>query len=168
MRRIICITGNGKGKTTCAVGSYVRALGAGLKVGFYQFLKSRNDNGENVFFNQTEQKIILLGYEKRKNFDYDNNDIAAAISGFERIKTDLLYNNFDLLILDEVTYPINWGWISVEAVTNLINLNPKTHFILTGRDMPKQLIDIADTVSEINEIKHAYTSGAKALKGIEF
>ena len=168
MRRIICITGDGKGKTTSAVGTYVRALGTGLKVRFYQFLKSRNENGENLFFHQTEQKIILLGYEKRKNFDYDINDIEAVKAGFERIKNELANNFFDLVILDEVTYPIIWGWVSVDVVIDILNTNPKTHFILTGRDMPKQLIDVSDTVSEIKELKHAYKNGIKALKGIEF
>lgn len=86
MRRIICITGNGKGKTTSAIGAYIRALGSGLKTNFYQFLKSNNNNGENVFFDKIKNKIILLGYEKRKNFEYDENDIKAAQVGLERIK----------------------------------------------------------------------------------
>ena len=164
MRRIICITGNGKGKTTSALGMYVRALGNGYKAKFYQFLKSNEECGENKFFSKNNQ-IVLLGHN-RTNFNYDDNDINAAKKGFEKIKIDA--KKYDFIFIDELSYPINWGWIKLDEALNLFESNPKIHFVFTGRDMPKELIEIADTVSEVKEIKHAFNNSNSAQKGIEF
>lgn len=165
MRRIICITGNGKGKTTSAIGMYIRALGNGYKAKFYQFLKSNENCGENKFFNNNE-KIELLGYIRRSNFNYDENDALAAKNGFIKIVDEA--KNYDFVFIDELSYPINWGWVILDEAINLIKSNPKVHFVFTGRDMPNELVELADTVSEIKEIKHAYNKSNHAQKGIEF
>jgi len=167
-RRVICVTGNGKGKTTSLLGSYIRALGQDLNVCFYQFLKSNKNSGEYKILSKLGFDLILLGYENRKNFSYDNYDINACISGFNRIKKEISTNRFDLVIIDEISYPINFNWIKSDGVVELIEINNKTSFILSGRNMPKEFIEIADTVSEINELKHGFNQGFKAQKGIEF
>lgn len=167
-RRIISITGDGKGKTTSLIGSYIRAMGQDLRVCFYQFLKSNKNSGEYKLLSKLGFNIILLGYKKRNNFTYDNNDIKASIDGINRINNEISVNNFDIVIIDEISYPINFNWFSSECILHLININFKTSFILSGRKMPQQIIDISDTVSEVLDLKHAYRSGLNAQKGIEF
>lgn len=169
MRRIIVLTGNGKGKTTSAIGACVRALGKGFNVKFYQFIKSKDVSyGEHEFFTG----IVRLGLGCRKDFKYGDKDKKAALDGLKRISTELAKIKTKgagtLCILDEVSYPINWKWFKASEVSKIIKKNSKVNFILTGRDMPKELIKLADTVSEVKEIKHAYQKGCKAQKGIEF
>ncbi len=166
MRRIIVITGDGKGKTTSAIGAVVRALGRGFKVRFYQFIKSSDvDYGEHLFF----KDIVRLGHGCRKDFKYGPKDKKSAVDGLKRIEAELAKTKGTqiLCVLDEVSYPINWKWFDVDAVLKIIKKHDKVNFILTGRDMPKKLISLADTVSEVKEIKHAYQKGCKAQKGIE-
>jgi len=167
-RRVISITGDGKGKTTSLIGSYIRALGQDLNVCFYQFLKSNKDSGEYKLLNKLGFYVCLLGYKNRKNFNYDNNDINACIKGIERIKNDISVNKYDMIIIDEISYPINFNWIKSDGVIELIKTNDKTNFILSGRNMPKEIIDFSDTVSEIIDIKHAFKNGISSQKGIEF
>jgi cob(I)alamin adenosyltransferase len=172
MRRIIVLTGNGKGKTTSAIGAAVRALGRGFNVYFYQFLKSKDaEYGEHLFFKSNKDlNIVKLGLGCRKDFKYTAKDKKAATDGLKKIDAELNKNKKlkTLCILDEVSYPMIWNWFAVEAVTKLIKKYSKVNFILTGRDMPKELIDIADTVSSVEEIKHAYQKGCNAEIGIEF
>ncbi len=167
MRRIIVITGNGKGKTTSAIGSAVRALGRGFNVKFYQFIKSKDvDYGEHLFFKGFER----LGLGCRKDFKYCDKDKKAAVDGLKKVAKELSKAKGAniLCVLDEVSYPINWKWFSVSDVEKIIKKHSKVNFILTGRDMPKGLVKLADTVSEVKEVKHAYQKGCKAQKGIEF
>ncbi|MFH1223568.1 MAG: cob(I)yrinic acid a,c-diamide adenosyltransferase [Pseudomonadota bacterium] len=175
MRRIIILTGNGKGKTTSAIGAAVRALGRGFKVYFYQFIKSKDvDYGEHLFFKPVARggkhtlKIVRLGYGCRKDFKYGEKDAKAAIQGLKKIYKETSSNPKMLVVLDEVTYPIIYKWFTTDDIVRLIKKNPKTNFILTGRNMPKKLITIADTVSCVEEIKHAYKKGCKAVSGVEF
>ncbi|MBN1114428.1 MAG: cob(I)yrinic acid a,c-diamide adenosyltransferase [Oligoflexia bacterium] len=167
MRRIIVITGRGKGKTTSALGVAIRAYGQGLKAVIYQFLKPADaEYGEHIFFRNTGIPVIPLGYSAKKDFVYEDEDIQAAINGLDFIKKDLL--PYDLIVLDEVSYPVKWGWISESRVIDLIREFPHKNFVLTGREMPAAFIEIADTVSSVEEIKHIYQEGGKAQKGFEF
>jgi len=185
MRRIIVLTGNGKGKTTSAIGSAVRALGRGYKVYFYQFIKSKDvDYGEHLFFKCGAGRgasgkkccglnMVRLGYGCRKDFKYDAKDAKAAVQGLKKIAAEISFTprthlSKTLVVLDEVSYPIIYKWFTTNDVVSLIKKNPKTNFILTGRNMPKKLITLADTVSSIDEIKHAYQKGCKAEVGVEF
>ena len=172
MRRIIVITGNGKGKTTSAIGSAVRAVGRNFKVLFYQFIKSKDVNyGEHLFFSKSKKlEMVRFGLGCRQDFNYGPKDKKAAVDGFKKIEQDLSKNKGipTLCVLDEISYPINWKWIKVDVVLKLMSKYNKVNFVLTGRDMPKKLISIADTVSEVKEIKHAYQKGVNAQKGIEF
>ena len=172
MRRIIVLTGEGKGKTTSAIGSAVRAAGRGFKIYFYQFLKSKDvDYGEHLFFkNDKGIKMVRLGFGCRRDLKYTKEDKKAATYGLKKIGAELSKdkNTKVLCILDEVSYPINWDWFKAEAVVRLLKKYPKVNFILTGRDIPKSIIRLADTVSSVEEIKHAYQKGCKAQTGIEF
>lgn len=170
MRRIIILTGNGKGKTTSAIGSSIRALGRGFNVKFYQFLKSMDaEYGEHSYLKgNNDLQLIRLGHGCRKDFKYDEKDAKAAVDGLKRIVSELKSDSKLLVVLDEVSYPILYKWFSVEDVLAIIKNFPDTNFILTGRDMPKELINVADTVSSVEEIKHAYQQGCNAEQGIEF
>ena len=171
MRRIIVITGHGKGKTTSAIGSAIRALGRGYKVFFYQFIKSKDcDYGEHLFFkNSKKLKIVRFGLGCRKDMKYDKKDIESAISGLKKIDEELFKKTGKtLVVLDEVSYPVIWNWFPATDVIKLMDKYADFDFILTGRDMPQDIIEVADTVSNVQEIKHAYQKGLQAQKGIEF
>jgi cob(I)alamin adenosyltransferase len=169
VRRIIVITGNGKGKTTSAIGCAVRAAGRGLKVGFYQFLKSKDaEYGEHIFFKAGKKlKLVPLGLGCKKDFKYNDKDIQAAQDGFKKIIGELGKKKYDMLVMDEISYPVNWGWIKLDDVIGVITGNSRVNFVLTGRDMPQGLLDIADTASNVQEVKHAYTKAVPAQLGIE-
>lgn len=168
MRRIIVLTGNGKGKTTSAIGTATRALGRGYKVFFYQFMKSMDvDYGEHLFFKGRGLDMIRLGHGCNKDFKYGPKDAIAATNGLKRIMDEIPSNNQTLVILDEISYPMMYNWFHVQDVIALLNRFKDTNFILTGRDMPKELIDIADTVSSVDEVKHIYQKGQIAQQGIE-
>jgi cob(I)alamin adenosyltransferase len=185
MRRIIVITGHGKGKTTSAIGAAIRALGRGYKVFFYQFIKSKDCNyGEHLFFEKSKKlNIVRFGLGCRKDFKYDQKDIDAAIFGLKKIDEELFkfQKNLNkantqankpepktLVVLDEISYPLIWSWSPTQDVIKLIDKYSDFNFIFTGRDMPQEIIDIADTVSSVQELKHAYQKGVQAQKGIEF
>lgn len=168
-RRVIVLTGNGKGKTTSAIGCAVRAAGRGMKVGFYQFLKSeRSQYGEQLFFKSGKKfKITPLGLGCRSDFNYTAKDIKTAQKGLQKIREEILKNKYGMVVLDEISYPVNWGWISIADIVDIVSSNPRTNFVLTGRDMPQAFIEIADTVSSVEEIKHIYRTGVEAQQGIE-
>jgi cob(I)alamin adenosyltransferase len=166
LRRIIVLTGNGKGKTTSALGCAIRAKGKGFDVKIYQFLKSDpHEYGEHIFL-KDKIEILKLGHKGRSNFNYDENDINAARLGFEKIlKTE---NEKSLIILDEISYVVNKNWIEKNKVLNFLKEKDKVSFILTGRNMPQEIIELADTVSEVKEIKHILSKGVTAMDGFEF
>ena len=177
MRRIIVITGDGKGKTTSAIGASVRAMGRGLKVLFYQFIKSKDaEYGEHLFFDENKKmNIVRLGLGCKKDFKYDDKDIEAAVKGLKMIDADIssyIKNSSNkkevMVVLDEISYPVMWNWFEAKDVVRLMDKYADTHFILTGRTMPQELIEVADTVSTVHENKHAYQNGIQAQKGIEF
>ncbi|MEI6092220.1 MAG: cob(I)yrinic acid a,c-diamide adenosyltransferase [bacterium] len=177
MRRIIVITGDGKGKTTSAIGASVRALGRGFKVLFYQFIKSKDaEYGEHIFFDKNKKMdIVRLGRGCRKDFKYTEQDIQAAVKGLKKIDVEintLIKKNSSkkeiLIVLDEVSYPLIWKWFDSSDVIKLVDKYTDVNFILTGRNMPQEIIDVADTVSSIQENKHAYEKGVKAQVGVEF
>ncbi|MCX6112433.1 MAG: cob(I)yrinic acid a,c-diamide adenosyltransferase [Proteobacteria bacterium] len=176
-RRIIVITGEGKGKTTSAIGASVRALGRGFKVLFYQFIKSKDaEYGEHLFFEKSKKmNIVRLGKGCRKDFKYSEEDIKAAVKGLKRIDIEmheLLKKNRTkkqfLVVLDEVSYPVAWKWFDAKDVIKLMDKYADVNFILTGRSMSQEIIEVADTVSNIQENRHAYQKGLKAQIGVEF
>jgi cob(I)alamin adenosyltransferase len=164
---LIVITGNGKGKSTSAFGTVARALGHGMKVGVVQFIKSRTDTGEEAFLGQyAEWHVTGDGF----TWDTQNReqDIATAQRGWKVAKTMLADASFQLVVLDELTYLLSYGYLDVDDVLDaLTNRPPMQHVIVTGRGAPDALIELADTVSVIADEKHAFRSGVKAQRGID-
>ena len=168
--RIIVITGNGKGKTTAALGTAFRALGHGQKVCVIQFLKGQGKYGERIMaekFDNLHWFICGKGFVfNKENIEEDR---AVAQLGFALAEEKIASDLYDLIILDEITYLPHYDFLAVERIVDLLRSKPqRLSIIMTGRDADTKLIDIADTVSVIDSQKHAYQQGIKAQKGIEF
>lgn len=168
--RVIVNTGNGKGKTTAALGTAFRALGHDRKVCVIQFLKGQGNYGERVMAEKMENLdwfICGKGFVfKKENIEEDR---QVALDGFKLAQEKVKSDRYDLIILDEITYLPLYDFLDVEKIVELIKDKPKRlSIILTGRDAHARLIEIADTVSVIEPAKHAYEQGIKAQKGIEF
>ncbi|VAW48473.1 Cob(I)alamin adenosyltransferase [hydrothermal vent metagenome] len=167
---LLVITGNGKGKSTSAFGMVARALGHGMKVGVCQFIKSRTDTGEEAFFSaQANCEWHVLG----DGFTWDtqdrSQDIQTSKKGWAVAQKMLTDATYDLVVLDELTYLLSYQYLETETVlTALKNRPTMQHVVVTGRSALAELKEIADTVSEIKEEKHAYKSGIKAQIGVDF
>lgn len=167
---LVVNTGNGKGKTTAALGVLFRAWGRGYNVCMLQFIKSTTSNyGENKAAKKAGIEIISLG----GGFTWLSKDIqkdkALARDLWEQCKAKISSGDYDVVALDEFTYPLAYGWLSTDEVLEfLAGRPPRTHVIITGRDAPQELIDAADLVTEMREIKHPFQEGIKAQPGIEF
>jgi len=164
-------TGNGKGKTTAALGLAVRAQGQGLKVHFIFFMKGGYPYGER----NTLEQLPNVTYEiyGGKHFVDPNNvqegDKEEAKKALRAARKALTSGEYDLVILDEVNVATSWGLIEVEDLLKLIDDKlPNVELVLTGRYADKRLIDKADLVSEVTEVKHPYKQGIPARKGIEY
>ncbi len=166
---LLVLTGNGKGKSSSAFGMMARALGYGMKVGVAQFIKSRKDTGEEGFFSrQPNVEWHVLGEGFTWNTQDRERDILTAQAGW-KIAQQLLRNpEIDLVILDELTYTMKYGYLdTAQILADIAARPPMQHIIITGRGAPQSLIDAADTVSEIMDIKHAWRAGIKAQPGID-
>jgi cob(I)alamin adenosyltransferase len=166
---LIVLTGNGKGKSSSAFGMVARTLGYGLKAGVAQFLKARRDTGEERFLGDqpgVEWHVLGDGF----TWDTQNRDadIATAQRGW-RIAQDLLKDaTLHLVVLDELTYLLNYGYLDAEQVYKDIAARPAMqHVAITGRAAPDALLEMADTVSEIADVKHAFRAGIRAQPGID-
>ncbi len=166
---LIVITGNGKGKSTSAFGTMARALGHGMKVGVCQFIKSRTDTGEEAFLGRqpgVEWHVLGDGF----TWDTQNReqDIATAQRGWEVARRMLADPAYQLVVLDELTYLLSYGYLDSDVVLDaLAHRPPMQHVIVTGRAASDALIELADTVSIIADEKHAYRAGIKAQPGID-
>lgn len=167
---VIVNTGHGKGKTTAALGTAMRAAARGWKVCVVQFLKSAKWKvGE-------EKSGLDLGFEWWSigdGFTWDSKDMdeteaiarAAWVTASEKIAS----GDYELVVLDEITYPINWEWIDGDEVARAIRERPKhVNVVATGRDAPDALLAVADTVTEMVNVRHAYDNGVRAIRGIDF
>ena len=167
---VVVNTGNGKGKTTAALGVLFRAWGRGLNVCMLQFIKSTTSNyGENKAAKKIDMEIVSLG----GGFTWLSKDIekdkALARDLWGQCKERIASGEYDVVALDEFTYPLTYGWLPVDEVIEFLKSRPaRTHVIITGRDAPQELIDFADLVTEMREIKHPFQQGIKAQPGIEF
>lgn len=167
---VLVATGDGKGKTTAAMGTVLRALGRAWKVCVVQFLKSGKwRSGEARVLSDLGAEWHIMG----EGFTWEVEDLehsaemarAAWALGKEAINS----GRFQLVVLDEVTYPVNWGWLAAEDVANTIASRPeKVNVFLTGRDAPPSLVEIADTVTDMRNVKHAFEAGIREAKGIDF
>lgn len=167
---ILINTGNGKGKTTAALGQMLRARGWKLRVVMFQFIKkTRLGAGEHRAAREFGLDIRSLGTGFTWNAKDQARAKALAMEQWQDCQEAMLSGKFDMIVIDEVSYPLNSDWISLSEVIDTIQHRPQgMHLLLTGRNMPQQLIDIADLVTEMTEIKHPYKNGMKAQKGIEF
>jgi cob(I)alamin adenosyltransferase len=166
---LIVNTGDGKGKSTAAFGLALRAHGRGKTVKIYQFMKVPTARfGEHRIFEQLGIHVEGLG----DGFSWKSKDLEhsakLARDGWQKAKTDILSGEFFLLVLDEITYPLIYGWLPLDDVLSTLNARAKdVHVCMTGRRCPPELIELADTVTEMTNIKHAFTAGIPAQRGIE-
>ncbi|MBN2613829.1 MAG: cob(I)yrinic acid a,c-diamide adenosyltransferase [Bacteroidales bacterium] len=163
-------TGNGKGKTTAAIGLSVRAAGAGKKVFFAQFVKGQIYS-EIKIIQQYIPNITVKQYGL-DCFIYNKpkqEDIDAARKGFQEVTEIILSGSYDMIVLDEANIAIYYNLICVEELIDLLKRKPEqTEIIVTGRYAPVKLIEFSDLVTEMNEVKHYFNKGIEAREGIEF
>lgn len=167
---VLVNTGPGKGKSSAAVGVVVRAVARDWRVAVVQFLKSGQwRTGEEKVCKQLGVDWWAMG----EGFTWDSADLtkdqAVAAGAWAHAKALISAGEHRLVVLDEVTYPLNWGWIDIEDVVATIAGRPApVNIVCTGRKAPQALVDVADTVSEIAVVKHAYQAGIRAKKGIDY
>ncbi|MDR2875072.1 MAG: cob(I)yrinic acid a,c-diamide adenosyltransferase [Methylobacillus sp.] len=163
-------TGNGKGKSSAAFGVLARALGHGMKAAVIQFIKSRSDTGEEEFFrNHANVRWHVMGDGFTWETQDAEHDAATARKAWKLARDYLRDDTIHLVILDEFTYALNYRWVNVEEVTAALAARPAMqHVIITGRAASDALIALADTVSEMNLVKHAFHAGVQAMPGIEW
>lgn len=167
---VLVNTGDGKGKSTAAFGVVMRAVARGWKVCVIQFLKSDKwHTGEEDMLRRLGVDFNPMG----DGFTWDSQDMdasrAKSAEAWEAARRVIAAGDHTLVVLDEITYPLNWDWIPVSDVVNTIRTRPpKVNVVLTGREAPQALIDVADTATEMRKIKHAYDEGVRARRGIDF
>ena len=166
---VIVNTGDGKGKSTAAFGLALRAHGRGKAVKIYQFMKVPSARfGEHRMFEQLGIPIEGLG----DGFSWKSQDLehSAQLSrdGWERARAAILSGAYFMVVLDEITYPLIYGWLPLDGVLQTLRDRPAAvHVVLTGRRCPPELIELADTVTEMTKVKHAFNAGVPAQRGIE-
>ncbi len=170
---IIVNTGAGKGKTTAAMGTGLRAVGVGMKVLMLQFLKGSWHYGEldavKAFGDQFTMKQLGRGFVKVGGAETDPEDIRMVEEAWAEARAAILSNQWDLVILDEINYAISYGMLDPQKVVDTLKEKPEmVHVILTGRNAHASIVEIADTVTEMKEVKHAYQKGILAQRGIEY
>jgi cob(I)alamin adenosyltransferase len=179
-------TGAGKGKSTAAFGMALRAWNSGLSVAVFQFVKSAKWKvGEEAAFRQlgrlheehglggpVEWHKMGAGWSwirKSRKTGGDDDHAAAAADGWAEIARRLAAQRHDFYVLDEFTYPLKWGWVDVDDVVQTLLARPGSqHVVITGRDAPSRLVDVADLVTEMTKVKHPMDAGRKGQKGIEW
>jgi cob(I)alamin adenosyltransferase len=166
---VIINTGNGKGKTTAALGLLMRAAGRGLRTRLFQFIKHQDA----LFGEHKSLDTLAVPHEGLGDgFSWRSQDLERskeiAREGWQKAKAAILSNDYDLIVLDEITYPISWGWFEVDDILETLKNRPqKMHVVITGRDAHEKLIELADTVTEMRPVKHAFDAGVPAQRGIE-
>ncbi|MFC1961298.1 cob(I)yrinic acid a,c-diamide adenosyltransferase [Chloroflexota bacterium] len=168
---VIVNTGEGKGKSTAAVGTLFRAWGAGLRVCMVQYLKNEGGVWGEV---KAARQIGIDWVSTGDGFTWTSKDLeesaARAVHGWTVAQEKITSGAYDLVVLDEFTYPMKFDWLDTGEVLAWLQANkpPALHLIITGRDAPPALVAYADLVSEIIKIKHPYDEGIKGQRGIEF
>jgi len=170
---IIVNTGPGKGKTTAAMGTALRAVGQGMKVLMLQFLKGSWHYGEldavKAFGDRFVMKQMGRGFVKVGGAETDPEDIRMVEQAWAEAEREILSGNWDLVVLDEINYAISYGMLDPNKVAETLKKRPEmVHVILTGRNAHPTITDLADTVTEMRQVKHAYEKGVQAQRGIEY
>nr|WP_113867276.1 cob(I)yrinic acid a,c-diamide adenosyltransferase [Brenneria salicis]NMN91652.1 cob(I)alamin adenosyltransferase [Brenneria salicis ATCC 15712 = DSM 30166]RBP61435.1 cob(I)yrinic acid a,c-diamide adenosyltransferase [Brenneria salicis ATCC 15712 = DSM 30166]RLM30346.1 cob(I)yrinic acid a,c-diamide adenosyltransferase [Brenneria salicis ATCC 15712 = DSM 30166] len=166
---LIIFTGNGKGKTTAAFGTVTRAIGHDLRAGVIQFIKGDWANGEKNLLQKhgVEFQVMATGF----TWETQNHqtDTAAALSVWQHGKRMLADPQLDLVVLDELTYMVSYGYLELDEVVDALNQRPAGQtVIITGRGCHRDLLDMADTVTVMRPVKHAFDAGIKAQQGIDW
>ncbi|MBI3753745.1 MAG: cob(I)yrinic acid a,c-diamide adenosyltransferase [Deltaproteobacteria bacterium] len=167
-------TGEGKGKTTAAIGLAVRAAGQGQRVLFVQFFKVDDaPSGEKEIFKNIPQIELLRSNVRHPIFTKEKTDEKSVqksiIETFELVKQKVDENNINLLVLDEINSVLSGGWLDVNSMIDFLENRPEgLEVVLTGRDAPVELVKMADYITEMLKIKHPFDNGVKARKGIEY
>lgn len=167
---LVVYTGHGKGKSTSAFGVVFRALGRGMRVAVVQFIKGKWKTGEGMM---AERLPELTWVVSGQGFTWESDDLTrdadAAKHGWARAQQLITEGEHDLVLLDEVTYPLNYGFVSVDDVLSVLARRPRRlHVLVTGRKAPQALIDAADLVTEMKPIKHPFDSGIPAQLGLDY
>ena len=168
---VLVNTGDGKGKSTAAFGVVVRAVARDWRVAVVQFLKSGAwQVGEERL---CRDRLGVDWWAIGEGFTWESEDLsqdeAVARAAWEHARDVIAAGEHRLVVLDEITYPVNWGWIDGDEVVRAIAERPaRVNVICTGRDAPAALVDLADTVTEMRNVKHAYDTGVRAKKGIDY
>ncbi|AWI76866.1 cob(I)yrinic acid a,c-diamide adenosyltransferase [Parazoarcus communis] len=163
-------TGNGKGKSSAGFGLVARALGHGQKVGVVQFIKGRSDTGEEAFYRrQPGVSWHVMG----EGFTWETQDrardVAAAHAAWEQARSFLRDPGTGLVVLDELNIALKYGYLEVESVVADLMARPvDQHVVVTGRAAPPELVAVADTVTDMTVVKHAFAAGIKAMAGMEW
>ncbi|MEM9086078.1 MAG: cob(I)yrinic acid a,c-diamide adenosyltransferase [Pseudomonadota bacterium] len=167
---VLVHTGDGKGKSSSAFGVIARALGWGHKVAVVQFIKGKWKTGEKSFFARFDDE--LHWHVMGDGFTWDTQDreqdIEAAEKALDKAKELISSGDYALVVLDEINIALRYDYLDTEAVIRALEHRGNTNVILTGRDAKPQLMEYADTVTEMTEVKHAFHSGIRAQRGIDF
>ena len=167
---LLCITGNGKGKSSSGFGMIARALGHDMKVGIVQFIKGAMSTGEEAFYRRFPEQVSYHVVGDGFTWDTQNleQDKASAEAGWDIVKTLLQDDSIHVILLDELNIVLKMKYLDADKVLADIAARPvMQHVIITGRGAPDSIIEAADTVSRIEDVKHAFRDGIRAQKGIE-
>ena len=168
---VIVNTGEGKGKTTAALGVLFRAWGQGFRICVIQFIKAETGRWGEV---KAAEKLDIEWHKTGAGFAQTPEEMAEAAAksqeAWELAQGKITAGEYDLIILDEFTYPLHYSWLNIEEILTWLQENKPSdlHLVITGRDAPQELVDYADTVTEMQNIKHAFNQGIKAQPGIDF
>ncbi len=170
---VLINTGPGKGKTTAAMGTALRAVGNGMRVLMLQFLKGSWHYGEldavKAFGDNFVLKQMGRGFVKVGGAETDPEDVRLVEAAWDEAREAILSGAWDLVVLDEINYAIGYGMLDPTKVAETLKARPEmVHVILTGRNAHPSLVEIADTVTEMRQVKHAYEGGVLAQRGIEY
>lgn len=167
---LVVITGNGKGKSTSGFGTVLRAIGHGQKAGVVQFIKGTTwECGEMNILKQFDVQHYVMGTGFTWETQNTETDSLAAQVAWQKSKEMLSDEALDIVLLDEMTYMVKYGYIELDEIIEALNNRPKMqHVLITGRACHRRLIELADTVSEVQPIKHAFKAGVKAQKGLDW
>ncbi len=166
---VMVFTGNGKGKTTAAFGTATRAVGHGKKVGVIQFIKGTWPNGERNLLEPHGVAFQVMATGFNWNTQDRDSDTAACLAVWEHARRMLADDQLDLVLLDELTYMVAYDYLPLESVLSALRERPAHQsVIITGRGCHRDIIELADTVSELRPVKHAFDAGIKAQMGIDY
>ena len=167
---LLVYTGHGKGKTTAALGMVFRALGRGMRVTVVQFIKGKWKTGERVFAESLPQlRFLVMGLGFTWESDDISRDKAAARAAWAEAQQEISSGERELVVLDELTYAFHYGFLALDEVLETLRARPAgVHVVITGRDAPEALLELADLVTEMKLVKHPFQHGQKARLGVDF